>query len=322
MVNFESGYIEITKRCNQRCRFCSREVLFGRDMTINEFKDILAQMKKSGIEMIFFTGGEPTLNKNILEMIKLTKSQNIIPRMITNGIRLSNMNFAKKIKDAGIENITISIHTTRKETIEKFDNKYEDNKHVLEGIKNCIELNIPLNYSIVITSANCDYLSEHVEFLARNFPEIRHFSFNFIDVVGQAKKNVNMVPKLTDIELELNKSLLFLKASGMTFRVERVPLCYMRGFEEFSSETERIVKNNEVLVFSLIDFENNDMQKLYNCDYYSNFYVKSEACKFCSFISICAGVKKYYADLHKTNELYPIFESPKAIIKRIMNEPV
>jgi hypothetical protein len=47
------------------------------------------------------------------------------------------------------------------------------------------------------------------------------------------------------------KAFSFLEKKRRTFRVERLPLCFMRGYEEASTETRKIVKNEERLVYFL-----------------------------------------------------------------------
>src|SRR5439155_418359 len=61
----------------------------------------------------------------------------------------------------------------------------------------------------------------------------------------------NVYAKLRDLELPLPRAMRILARAGVTFRVERVPLCYMLEFAEYSTETRKLVKNEERMIHFL-----------------------------------------------------------------------
>ena len=67
-------YIEPTTKCNLNCKMCFRHTWFDEpicDLTLEDYRQVLATMPKS-VETIFFGGmGEPLFHKDILEMIRL-----------------------------------------------------------------------------------------------------------------------------------------------------------------------------------------------------------------------------------------------------------
>ncbi len=96
----------------------------------------------------------------------------------------------------------------------------------------------------VINSYNADHLHLTVKWLIRNFPFVRHFVWNNLDpFMNRVEQNRHVIAQLQDFEVSLFKAALFLKQNSRTFRIERVPLCYMAEFAEFSTETRKIVKN-------------------------------------------------------------------------------
>jgi hypothetical protein len=76
----------------------------------------------------------------------------------------------------------------------------------------------------------------------------------------------------------------YLESTGRTSRVERVPLCYMRWFEHFSTETRKIVKDEERIVHFL-DEREIVKQK-------SEWFIhdKWTECESCDLNAICAGI--------------------------------
>lgn len=90
--------IEATNRCNYKCAFCPQSypkhslARAQGDLTIEGFKEFIKQVKQlnSGNNKISIClDGEPLLNKNFPEFIRITNDENIIPRFSTNGRYLS-----------------------------------------------------------------------------------------------------------------------------------------------------------------------------------------------------------------------------------------
>jgi hypothetical protein len=105
------------------------------------------------------------------------------------------------------------------------------------------------------------------------------------------------------------RALSMLHRSGRTFRVERVPLCYMVEFAWASTETRKIVKEEERIVHFL------DEKGMVRQTSWS--HGKATVCKVCRLEHICAGLfemDKYY----KSEELYPVFVEPDPIVDRIL----
>lgn len=66
---------------------------------------------------------------------------------------------------------------------------------------------------------------------------------------------LSTLPDFQTFERPLHDAMQFLEDTGRTSRVERVPLCYMRGFEHFSTETRKLVKEEERIVHFLDERE-------------------------------------------------------------------
>jgi hypothetical protein len=82
----------------------------------------------------------------------------------------------------------------------------------------------------------------------------------------------------------------FLESSGRTFRAEKMPLCYIRWYEWCSTETRKIVKKEERLIYFL-DFR----EEIRETDFY---HEKLPECKDCDLNTICSGIyehKKYFS---------------------------
>ncbi len=110
---------------------------------------------------------------------------------------------------------------------------------------------------MVINHYNESHLDLTVKFLVKQFPDIRHFVWNNLDPLMMRKTKVafSTLPDFEIFESSLGKAMKYLDETGRTFRVERVPLCFMRDFEHTSTETRKIVKEEERMVYFLDERE-------------------------------------------------------------------
>lgn len=106
----------ITNDCNLNCPIC---FTFNRPdkryyKSLSETEAIIDHLlsKTGTLELINITGGEPTLHPELFELISLARKKGVNRiTMNSNGIRIANdMEFAKKIRDAGVQ-VVLSVDT-------------------------------------------------------------------------------------------------------------------------------------------------------------------------------------------------------------------
>lgn len=142
-------YLKITEKCNFDCFFCSQNCKDSKiSMDFGKAKYILDQAKKLGFINIYYTGGEPLLNKDLSKIVEYGHSLGFNQCIITNGYLLDeNDNMLKYIDKIGI-----SLHGDK--------NTYElivQRKNVYEKIINNIELIKSKNIPININYTACEY---------------------------------------------------------------------------------------------------------------------------------------------------------------------
>ncbi len=94
-------FIDITNRCNMNCPICLANIPamgFRFDPPMEYFEKIFIKLNgmnpKPKIQLF---GGEPTVRNDLPEIINLAKSYGISARVVTNGIRLANEEYCKKL---------------------------------------------------------------------------------------------------------------------------------------------------------------------------------------------------------------------------------
>jgi len=101
--------LNITDRCCLRCIMCSQwHNKTVTELTTGQWKDILLDLKRTGISAINFSGGEPLLRKDLEELVIFAKELKLFVSVATNGFLLDKTR-AESLVKAGVDFFTISV---------------------------------------------------------------------------------------------------------------------------------------------------------------------------------------------------------------------
>lgn len=308
------AYIQVTRKCNQECRFCSNPPN-RRSVSLEEGKSLIDLYVKRGFEGIILTGGEPTLSVCLADLIRYAALKKIPCRIITNGQKIADFDYLASLRDAGLIHFHLSLYSCR-EKVQAFLTRNNDSlKNITGALKNLGKIQgITVDINITINHYNADHLPENVRWIVRDFPFVRHFVWNNLDpVMNRARANPDTIPELSEFELSLHQAMEFLEENGKTFRVERVPLCYLSGYEHVLNETRKLIKKEERLTFFLdsrgLLSEKNWLKKW--------GYGKAACCRDCFLDSICPGlyqINRFYS----AKELRPVFINKTTVIDKVI----
>ena len=138
--------LSISDVCNFKCGYCLPDG-YKIDKSDNrtfinteEIRRLAKALSELGVSKIRLTGGEPTVRKDIFEIVKIIKENSGIKKTVitTNGYRLDKI--ANDIKNSGLDGINISIDSLNPETFKKITG-HDRLEEILRGIKNLQKLN-------------------------------------------------------------------------------------------------------------------------------------------------------------------------------------
>lgn len=306
------GYIQVVRHCNHLCGFCSNPTSpYTHDF--DSMKVLVDDFVERGYFGIILTGGEPTLHPELPKITRYARDNGLHVRMITNGHNLGNPGFAQEMADAGLQLVHVSVYSIRPDVEERLRGMKDTLDRAMRGIEAAYAAGIDVNINCVINALNADHLHENIEHWIDKHPYIRHFVWNNLDPsMGRAEVNQDQyTPRLADFEHSLRRALTLLNDSGRTFRVEKVPLCYMADFAWASTETRKIVKLEERIVHFL-----DDKQTVRQTDW---DHLYADVCAVCSVREICGGLFNR-GDGYDPAELYPLFIPLEPIVEKILND--
>lgn len=180
-MDINTCWLTLNRVCNLRCFFCyakNTEYSEKSTMVLENAKKIINFCKEGNIEHIILIGGEPTVYPHLMEVIKYASNQNIGTSLVTNGLKLANLEYCKKLIESGITNIDISVKGNnacdfiRVTEFNKFD-------CVMEAIKNLNLLKAEFSCSMVITRENVKTFCEGVQHAFDNGAKFMGLSFAY-----------------------------------------------------------------------------------------------------------------------------------------------
>ena len=202
--------LSISDVCNFKCGYClpdGYKINKADNRTFINTQEIgrLAKaLSELGVSKIRLTGGEPTIRKDYLEIIKIIKKNSGIKKTVitTNGYKLNKI--AKNLKDSGLDGINISIDSLNSKTFKQITG--HDRLHeILEGIQELQKLNFKnIKINAVLMKGINDSEKDFKEW--SNFIKNNEIDFRYIELM-QTGDNLDYFQKY---HISANKFVDFL----------------------------------------------------------------------------------------------------------------
>jgi MoaA/NifB/PqqE/SkfB family radical SAM enzyme len=97
----------LTNACPQNCRYCYNKNRSGELLNKAEIKQLIQELKEMGVVWLGFTGGEPLLNKDIVEIVE-SVGDDCAVKLFTTGVNITEQ-LAAELKKAGLLYVSISL---------------------------------------------------------------------------------------------------------------------------------------------------------------------------------------------------------------------
>ena len=155
---------EVTYRCPLHCVFCYNPVNYAankKELSTDEWKDVLRQARKLGAAQLGFSGGEPLVRDDLEELIGEAHQLGYYTNLITSGVGLTEARISK-MKELGLDHIQLSFQDSTKEmndflsSTKTFDLKSK----VAALIK---KYDYPMVLNVVLHRYNLDHVGRIIE---------------------------------------------------------------------------------------------------------------------------------------------------------------
>jgi pyruvate-formate lyase-activating enzyme len=297
MTHGQELLIRLLEPCQARCSFCScRDAQPDMVSSAEDIEERLQEGIENGYLHVVFTGGEPTLVKDlpmILQQARDLGYQKI--GLQTNGINIANMDYARLLVDSGLNYVLQSFHSHRAEVHESIYEIEGCFPQCMQSVKNLMELGVNVGLNHVATRRNSTGHREFIEFVEENFPRpkrLQYFfrgpfptvTFSSMAPRGWGEQNKQDLPRLKDVAQSIEGAFAYAESKGIQIRIPGLcgfPPCFLPDQLRYFDE----IREAEVLELDT--------------------RVHVEQCDRCAFKSNCSGYWEGYFATHGSDEFVP-----------------
>lgn len=158
--------IGLTNACPQNCIYCYNKDRSGKAMDKNTIKRTIAELKKMGVIWLGFTGGEPLLNKNIVEITDSLDGECAV-KLFTTGFNLTPK-LAKELRDAGMLYMSVSLDSRHKDVHDaarRYPGAYDIALNAIKTIQDAGGIHLSVSSVFTKEMMNRKYTEDFLEFL-------------------------------------------------------------------------------------------------------------------------------------------------------------
>jgi len=302
--------------CNNNCIMCTTKPK-EKNYKDRNTKEILNDLKKGikqGFRKVEFTGGEPTIRTDILDLLKYAKDLGYKEIAIsTNGRMLSYNNFTEKLIKKGLNRINFSLygHNARiHNAITRTPKSFEQTVQGIKNIQKFSEVTIIVN--TVISQLNYKSIKEIANFVL----SLKINSFNILDLVPDGYAVTfykNLVVRIDDLSSVFNRIENILNKFNMVTFFD-FPFCLFKPEIKNNPHITFIVAKGREISTKQIGYSPKRLSN--EKEIYTDIYKRRiETCKNCRFYKECGGIWKNYLDLYGQKEIINLAKKHQCLKK-------
>ncbi|WP_456471558.1 tetraether lipid synthase Tes [Methanocaldococcus sp.] len=196
--------IDVTNRCNLNCPICFANANKTGKVYEPSFEEIKKMMEVLRNELpptpaIQFAGGEPTVRDDLIDLIKLAREMGFLQVQIaTNGIKLKNLNYVKKLKEADLSTIYLQFDGVSENPYIKARGKnlLPIKEKVIENCRKADFKSVVLVPTLV-KEVNDNEIGAIIEYAIKNSDVVRGINFQPVSFTGRIEEEKRLKWRIT-----------------------------------------------------------------------------------------------------------------------------
>jgi radical SAM protein with 4Fe4S-binding SPASM domain len=184
----------LTRKCNLKCPHCyinatTKEL--ENELTTEESKNLIDQICEVSRPLLILSGGEPLLRPDVYELVRYGASKGLKMGLGSNG-SLIDTAAAKRLKEAGIETVSISLDSHIPEQHDEFRGVSGSWDKAFGAIKALQENGVLVQVNTTVTQQNYNQIDDIMS-LAENIG-VENFHMFFLVPTGRGVKMADISP--------------------------------------------------------------------------------------------------------------------------------
>ncbi len=152
---------EMTRACDLKCVHCRAEAIPERnpnELTTDESKRLLDQVREFGQPLLVLTGGDPIKRPDVYELITYGDDLGLRMTMTPSGTPLMTPAVIKRCQDAGLMRMAISLDGPTKDVHDAFRKQEGSFDWTLNILRWCKDIGLSTQVNTTITRYNIDHI--------------------------------------------------------------------------------------------------------------------------------------------------------------------
>jgi radical SAM protein with 4Fe4S-binding SPASM domain len=184
----------ITRKCNLKCPHCyinATTQQLKNELTTEEAKALMDQICEVSRPLLILSGGEPLLRKDVFELVRYGAAKGLKMGLGSNGCLIDDA-AARRLKDAGIETVSISLDSHVPEQHDEFRGVRGSWEKAVRAIEALRENGVLVQVNTTVTQQNCDQIDDIMS-LAEKLG-VENFHLFFLVPTGRGVKIADISP--------------------------------------------------------------------------------------------------------------------------------
>ncbi|PVX27028.1 MAG: radical SAM/SPASM domain-containing protein [Candidatus Bathyarchaeum sp.] len=229
----------MTLKCNLKCAHCyinAKDTKMPDELSTDAAKMLIHQITEVSRPLLILSGGEPLLRDDIYEIIKYGAGRGLKMGMGSNGMLIDD-EVAKKLKEAGMWTVAISLDSSIPERHDEFRGVKGCWEQAVEAIKSLKKAGIQVQVNCTVTQQNYDEVDD-IMALAESLG-VENFHLFFLVPTGRGTDIEDITPEMYE---EMIKNTL---AKTTKYKLNVKPSCapqFMRIAKDQGVDMSRWVR--------------------------------------------------------------------------------
>lgn len=285
--------------CNVQCDYCSvTDQMRKENMATAPVMAALADARRRGATKVAFGGGEPTIRRSLLPLVRWCRDRGYRSIKIpSNGLMYSYRPYAEEACDAGITDFHLSLMAHTDALYAHIMGKPDAFALVTQGVRNLVELGQAPIGDLIIKHDTWMHLADIVEHWAGL--GVRTFNLWLVSLSDRNRDNLASLPMVSEMRAGIEAAFERGKQLGVSVRSRHIPRCMLPGYEDHVVD----LRDDKVLVVTP-----RATFALWESRISPNTY--AERCNGCRYQhGSCLGLRHDYLERWGDAELRPTYES-------------
>ncbi len=293
LVDVQIGYA-----CNVQCDYCSiTDAMRRENMRLADVLALLRDARARGATQVAFGGGEPTIRKGLLPLIRWCRDRGYTAvKVPSNGLLYSYKAYAEEAHEAGITDFHLSLMAHTPDLYASIMGRADAFDLVTQGVRNLRALGHTPIGDLIIKADTWRHLPDIVAHWAGE--GITTFNLWLVSLSDRNADNLASLPRVSEMFPGIAAAFERGRALGVTVRSRHIPRCLLPGYEDHIAD----LREDRVLVITP-----RATFALWESRISPNAY--AAPCTGCRHKDgICLGLRRDYLDRWGADELRPEFQ--------------